>query len=323
VEAGIVACRSGRLKSSRSNIVCSYMDKSDRERELDAEARAATHLRLSRLNFSAVVLSPSVPVAVQAEKRRAALGVKASALSWLSVGSVSAAELLLAELLEPDVSWDFEAGLRGWVKTGDAFDSQPTYGDNVVLSRLGLSYPLGGDYWDVPTSVGQQGSYWIGTYEDRPSADVPGGTVQGDGHTGTLTSAPFLLRHSVIDFLVGGGADEGSERIELVVAGADYEALLEGRPPAGRDIVRRYRSSSGSGAGGSLVPAEPGVPPPDAQRDALGVSVRRTSGDNSEYLRRRRWDVGAFLGSRCWIRIIDQSTGPWGHINVDDIRFQD
>ena len=107
----------------------------------------------------------------------------------------------------------------------------------------------------------------------------------------------------------------------MVVASADYEELLDGRPPAGLEIVRRYRSSAVPGVDVSSVPVERGSLPADAPRDSLGVSVRRASGDNSERLGRRSWDVGEFLGCRCWIRIIDQSTG--GHINVDDIRFHD
>jgi hypothetical protein len=239
---------------------------------------------------------------------------------WLDVSSVDAAALEVAALLEPAVSWDFEAGLLGWSKTGTAFDRQPTFGDNVVFSRLGGSFRLGGDYWDTPTSVGHQGSLWIGTYEARPSASIPAGTIQGDRPTGTLTSRPFLVRHGVIDFLIAGGRNVKHERIELVVDGKDFDALLAGETPPGRSFVDRYRS-----------PVKRDGHPPDARdaveavgaRDALGVPVRTASGENDERLRRAQWRVGGFRGCRARIRIVDAGSGSWDHINVDDIRFHD
>ena len=33
-------------------------------------------------------------------------------------------------------------------------------------------------------------------------------------------------------------------------------------------------------------------------------------------------DVRAFLGQTAQIRIVDLSTGGWGHINIDHIRFE-
>jgi hypothetical protein len=45
-----------------------------------------------------------------------------------------------------DISWDFESSdLRGWTKTGDAFTTQPTYGDNPTARIL----------WDVTPYSGQ------------------------------------------------------------------------------------------------------------------------------------------------------------------------
>jgi len=48
---------------------------------------------------------------------------------------------------------DFEEGnLQGWTKTGNAFDHQPTLGDNPTARHRGQ-----------PSH--HQGRYWIGTYE--------------------------------------------------------------------------------------------------------------------------------------------------------------
>ena len=62
-------------------------------------------------------------------------------------------------------SLDFESGdLRGWTRTGTAFDTQPTYGDNPTARRRGQ-----------PSN--HQGNYWIGTYENYPGS--------GSGNPGT------------------------------------------------------------------------------------------------------------------------------------------
>ncbi len=72
----------------------------------------------------------------------------------------------------------------------------------------------------------------------------------------------------------------------------------------------------------------------DAQRlgVALWVKVRQTpefdsdrvyqaAGRNSESMRRVTWDLAPYAGKEGFIQIVDNSSGGWGHINVDDFRF--
>lgn len=54
-----------------------------------------------------------------------------------------------------------------------------------------------------------------------------------------------------------------------------------------------------------------------------GKVVRAASGRNSEVLMPAWWDVSEFLGRTGHIEIVDEETGGWGHINVDDIVFSD
>ena len=169
---------------------------------------------------------------------------------------------------------------RGWKKEGTAFESQPTYLENVTGRRVN-PITVGGDYWtDIPFPIGIRGSYWIGTHERRPTARQPMGQVQGDGHKGTLTSVPFRIspETSFISFLIGGGGDVRSLKIELLVVTAPetYAAI-------------------------------PRVPP--------------ATGLGSELLRRDWWSVRRLDKSADYaIRITDDT--PTGHINVDDIRFE-
>lgn len=109
-----------------------------------------------------------------------------------------------------NITWDFETGdLRGWESTGDAFKTQPTYGDNPKVRHR--------------ESSKHQGDYWIGGYENRHSSSDPAGKTQGDGPQGTLTSEPFTIMKPTIRFLIGGGCSN-QERVELLI---DSQVVLQ------------------------------------------------------------------------------------------------
>ncbi len=94
---------------------------------------------------------------------------------------------------------DFETGdLTDWEKDGEAFDFQPTWGDNPTARNRGQ-----------PSQ--HQGDWWLGLYEKYQGPDIgkklgqnPGGT-QGDGPQGTLTSIEFTIVGKTMNFLIGGG----------------------------------------------------------------------------------------------------------------------
>lgn len=156
-------------------------------------------------------------------------------------------------------TWNFETGdLRGWEATGNAFAYQPTYGDNPTARHRGQ-----------PSN--HEGNYWIGGYEKRPTPNDPAGAVQGDGPQGTLTSQPFTITNSSISFLVGGGCDINSERVELLID---------------------------------------------------GYVVQKVTGKCTETMERVRLNVASYRGRSAQIRLVDLSSGGWGHINFDDLRFE-
>ncbi|MCA9249284.1 MAG: hypothetical protein KDA42_19315, partial [Planctomycetales bacterium] len=49
--------------------------------------------------------------------------------------------------------------------------------------------------------------------------------------------------------------------------------------------------------------------------------VYKTSGQNTENMRRRVVDLEKHRGAEIFIRLVDQHTGHWGHLNFDDFRF--
>ncbi|WP_461085533.1 GH32 C-terminal domain-containing protein [Streptomyces deserti] len=54
-----------------------------------------------------------------------------------------------------------------------------------------------------------------------------------------------------------------------------------------------------------------------------GQVVRSATGKDAEALNWASWDVGDLAGKKAQIRIVDDNTGGWGHINVDHIMLSD
>ena len=155
---------------------------------------------------------------------------------------------------------DFENGdLVNWTSTGDAFDFQPTKGDNPKARNR-----------QQPSK--HQGQYWIGTFEKfQGEAGQRPGQVQGDRPTGTLTSIPFEIIGEKITFLIGGGK---------YISGCYAALLIDGR------------------------------------------EVLKTTGARDESMKPYAWDVSPYKGKTARIIIKDMKSGGWGHLNVDDFRFE-
>jgi hypothetical protein len=179
----------------------------------------------------------------------------------------------------PEYTWGFEDGtLSGWTAAGDAFANQPTFGNNVVIRRPG-------------ESPGQDGDWWLGTYENHPSNAVPPGPVQGDGPQGTLVSPPFTIDGNAVSFLIGGGSDINAEYVSL------------------------------------LIKSRPGLPPPPRPDLAFPLPdgsyqvTLKATGRNDEHMMRTIWDVSQFRGETARFLIVDKASGPWGHINADSFHL--
>lgn len=53
--------------------------------------------------------------------------------------------------------------------------------------------------------------------------------------------------------------------------------------------------------------------------DAFQV-VRTATGACTETMTRKTWDVQEFLGQSASVKLVDISSGGWGHINFDDLK---
>ena len=51
-----------------------------------------------------------------------------------------------------------------------------------------------------------------------------------------------------------------------------------------------------------------------------GQVVRKDTGKCFESMERRHWNVAEYQGKMAQVRVVDNSSGGWGHINFDDLR---
>ena len=63
----------------------------------------------------------------------------------------------------------------------------------------------------------QQGDWWVGGAEKRPSESDPAGKQYGDSPKGTFISPCFRIVGRDISFLIGGGCPRNNIRAELIV----------------------------------------------------------------------------------------------------------
>jgi hypothetical protein len=53
-----------------------------------------------------------------------------------------------------------------------------------------------------------------------------------------------------------------------------------------------------------------------------GRAVLKATGRCNESMAQVSWNVNSYRGRTAQIRLIDVSSGGWGHINFDDVKFQ-
>jgi microsomal dipeptidase-like Zn-dependent dipeptidase len=191
-----------------------------------------------------------------------------------------------------DHNLDFEDGLRGWTKSGAAFDSQPVDGTSIRTDRFNV-VGLGGDYWrGISYPLGYHGHYMI---------------LTDDNSTGTLTSTDFFLDDTTryFSFLIAGSDDIGHERLELQVLTSSASEARE----LGERVVAWMPTQH-------LSENRANVPIMD-EKYVVAVGV---TGNNLELLRQETIQIPEFLlGHAARLKIIDASSSA--HIDVDFIRF--
>ena len=137
---------------------------------------------------------------------------------------------------------------------------------------------------------------WTTEGEAFKGQPIKGDTVSGRPHT----AGDFI--NPVGDYWIGG-----------------YERAQD--PPQGRMISApiRVSTSKASFMVGGGKDQETRVEIVDL---ATGTVIHTAHGRNRETLHRETVDLSALVGGQIQIRLIDEHSGHWGHINFDDFRFE-
>jgi fructan beta-fructosidase len=142
---------------------------------------------------------------------------------------------------------------------------------------------------------------------DFESGNLNGWTTSGlafssldVSNAGTYWGGPFNHQgtYHMWGFNDGGDSQTGEMRTSDFVLGGDGKvlALISGGSDIDRLNLGIYRASD-------------------------NLFITGITGVNDEAYVERVLDAGAFIGTRCYLKAVDNVTGGWGHINLDNIRI--
>ncbi|KUG53879.1 glycosyl hydrolase family 32 [Kocuria rosea subsp. polaris] len=170
------------------------------------------------------------------------------------------------------------------------------------------------------------------------------GGALGDDNRGTITSPQFYLTDTNIGFLLGGGSrTDGQLQVELLVDGAVVRTATGKNSGAldwqNWDVSAYYGKpafirivDNATGPWGHLTldhmvlgstPAQPRSTETSVSLLVDGKTVRSATGDNSETLDWKSWDLRPFRGQQATIRITDNNRAGWGHVLADEFTLSD
>lgn len=153
---------------------------------------------------------------------------------------------------------------------------------------------------------------------------APGDIVNGNFETGDLTGWSVVsgdlqpqptIGRTEVDFKKEGSYFIGTCEITGGVARRDFNDKLTGVIKSDPfTIVKPYLSFM-IGGGNNLQDRYVAL-----VRESDGTELLKATGQNSEEFSRVDWDVTSYLNEQVAIKIVDNTTGPWGHINADKFR---
>ncbi|MCQ9131634.1 GH32 C-terminal domain-containing protein [Streptomyces hilarionis] len=239
---------------------------------------------------------------------------------------------------------DFEdADFGAWARTGTAF------GDGPAAGTLPGQGPVGGFDGKGLANSFHGGDGATGTLTspaftvDSPYLNFRIGGGRHPHEAATVPEPGPLPAGRILADFEGGAYGDWTTTGEAFGAAPATGTLPDQQEVSGwlgDGLVNTYRN--GDGATGTLTSPEFTIderyvdfligggdhPSGSADPTALellvdGRVVRSATGRNAEALTRASWDVGDLVGKTARIRIVDDNTGGWGHLDVDHIVLSD
>ncbi|MHA7845986.1 GH32 C-terminal domain-containing protein [Serratia sp. D1N4] len=218
--------------------------------------------------------------------------------------------------------------------------------DNVTYSELG--WTAEGDFINQPVSTGtildqQAVSGFLGSQLVNSFFGKLINKDDGDTAIGSLTSPAFTINKPYINFLVGGGNNPyGKENATAVVLLVNGEVKRSATGNSSESLnwthwdVSEFQGQQAkiviidenSGGWGHILAdnfiASDSAAKPISSETSVNLVVNdkiiySATGADSEALGWRSWNVASLQGETAQIRVIDNNTGGWGHILLDEI----
>ncbi|NEM91138.1 glycoside hydrolase family 32 protein [Galbitalea soli] len=172
----------------------------------------------------------------------------------------------------------------------------------------------------------------------------------GDSATGAITSPAFTITRDYLDFLIAGGnhpwGSSGAASVNLLVNGQVVRSATGSNSSTMSAVNWDLHSLIGTRAQLQVVDHATGswghimvdqvlftnaanatAGEPDDQTTVNlvvgGQVVRTATGQDSEHLSWRSWKVDDLAGQSAQLQVIDHNTGSWGHVDLDEVTFDD
>jgi fructan beta-fructosidase len=238
------------------------------------------------------------------------------------------------------------AGFGGWTATGDAFGQGPARGNaprqGGVSGYVGNGLANSFHGFDASTGTLTSPAFEIsrpyvnflvgggahphvpGTTDEPPPpgrvfADFESPSSYGDGWTATGTLAGTAPAAGTIGDQQPVSGYEGQRLVNTFL---DHDLSTGHITSPTFEIASDYINLL-VGGGFHPYPGSASNPPTAVNLVVDGQVVRTATGEDAERLNWVAWDVREFKGRAAFVDIVDENTGGWGHINVDQITFAD
>ncbi|THA76961.1 glycoside hydrolase family 32 protein [Streptomyces sp. A0642] len=239
---------------------------------------------------------------------------------------------------------DFEdSGFGAWTTTGTAFGQGPAAGaltgqgpvtgfegkglansfyagDGGTGTLSSPAFTVDSPYLNFKIAGGRH-PHRAGTVQER--GPVPEGTVLADFEGGTYGG--WAVTGDAFGTAPATGGHAGQQEVTGFLGGGLANSFLNGDSTTGSlaspefTIDKNYIDFLIGGGNHPASRAEPTA----VELLVDGKVVRSATGHDGEALDWDSWDVRELVGKRAQIKIVDQNTGGWGHLNVDHIVLSD
>ncbi|MCX5682600.1 MAG: GH116 family glycosyl-hydrolase, partial [Planctomycetota bacterium] len=273
------------------------------------EGGAAVVRKLSRDDFDAIEFIGEYPIAEvrYRTQEKPALPVEVTAEIFSPFIPLSARDsgmpvTVLTFKVKNTSAKAAEVAVGGWLQNGVCLDLAGR-GDvlscnRIVRGKTGASVQMSAVSPPTKPKIEERRVTVIDDFEDGTYGKW---TIKGDGFGAAPAGGTLPTQQNVSGF-------QGKRLVNTYLGGDGPQGTAVSKPFKISEPYLAFLIGGGSHKGKTCMNLRIG-----------DRSVRSSTGKDKEALEQQWWDVREFLGQEAQLEIVDAESGPWGHINVDNI----